>query len=241
MPAIPPGRDATSTVELFSTLARVASASRFASGGRAAPGSLCRHGQLVLQQLLEERRTRFTTMPPQPSLSGLLSLAQAQTGSPAARLRLPSSVCPPRLPGGLRDVERAILRGCCQAWLLEQTERTSHAAESGDLRPVWSLVRALDSKRRRLVPRPVLDDGDNPAPEPSRVAERTHGWALLYTEFGHRVKIGSPSFLHGGGQPTFKKFLSPSSANSRWGGDRSRLGPQRDPPWGRPELHRIFC
>ena len=69
--------------------------------------------------------------------------------------------------------------------------------------PFWSLVRALKGKRRRLLPRPVMDDAGNPATEPSRVAELMAG--LFCTEFGRRVKIDSvdefsPSVLHRRGQ-----------------------------------------
>ena len=42
---------------------------------------------------------------------------------------------------------RRACRGDYQAWLLEQTERVSNPAESGDLRPFWFLVRALKGKR----------------------------------------------------------------------------------------------
>ena len=81
---------------------------------------------------------------------------------------------------------RRASRADYQAWLLEQTDRISKAAESGDLRPFWSLVRALKGKRKRLVPRPVLDQAGNPATDPSRIAELMA--ELFCTEFGHRVK-----------------------------------------------------
>ena len=69
--------------------------------------------------------------------------------------------------------------------------------------PFWSLVRALEGKRRRSVPRPALDSAGVPAAEPSRVAELMG--ELFCTEFGHRVKIHSlddigPSSLHRGDQ-----------------------------------------
>ena len=76
-----------------------------------------------------------------------------------------------------------------QAWLLAQTEKISSAAESGDERPFWSLVRALKGKRKRLVSRPVVDSAGVPATEPSRVAELME--ELFCTEFGHSVKIDS--------------------------------------------------
>ena len=47
---------------------------------------------------------------------------------------------------------RRACRADYQAWLLAQTEKISSAAESGDLRPFWSLVRALKGKRKRLGP-----------------------------------------------------------------------------------------
>ena len=97
---------------------------------------------------------------------------------------------------------RRACRADYQAWLLEQTERISSAAESGDLRSFWSLVRALMGKRRRLVPRPVLESAGAPATEPSRAAELMG--KLFCTEFG-LVKIDSlddfgPCSLHPGGQ-----------------------------------------
>ena len=82
---------------------------------------------------------------------------------------------------------RRASRADYQAWLLEQTDRISKAAESGDLRPFWSLVRALKGKRKRLVSRPVLDRAGNPATDPPRIAELMA--KLFCTEFGHRVMI----------------------------------------------------
>ena len=81
---------------------------------------------------------------------------------------------------------RRASRADYQAWLLEQTDRISKTAESGDLRPFWSLVCALEGKRKRLVPRPMMDQAGNPATDPSRIAELMA--ELFCTEFGHRVK-----------------------------------------------------
>ena len=143
-------------------------------------------------------------MPPQPSLPGILSLAEAQTGSSITRLRLPSQNYRVAFAMWKEWYFGASARRACrpdyQAWLLEQTES---AAESGDSRPFWSLVRALKGKRRRLVPRPVLDSAGVSATELSRVAELMG--ELFCTEFGHRVKIQSlddfgPSSLHPGDQ-----------------------------------------
>ena len=78
-----------------------------------------------------------------------------------------------------------------QAWLLDQTERISEAAESDDLRPFWSSVRALQGERKRLVPPPVFDEAGNPATEPHQVAEIMA--KQFCTEFGHLVKQGDVS------------------------------------------------
>ena len=48
------------------------------------------------------------------------------------------------------------------------------------------MVRALKGKRKRLVPRPMLDQAGNPATDPSQIAELMA--ELFCTEFGHRVK-----------------------------------------------------
>ena len=133
---------------------------------------------------------------------------------------------------------RRASRADYQAWLLEQTDRISKAAESGDLRPFWSLVRALKGKRKRLVSRPVLDPAGNPATDPSRIAELMA--ELFCTEFGHWVKIdqckdvGLLRAFHGNqshsGAPTVDNVqlaLEPLCSQLKMGeGNRSGLHPQ---------------
>ena len=108
------------------------------------------------------------------------------TNSPTPwRTRVASDVQPPAqdcTTMAHHSANDSALLGRRQAWLLEQTERISEAAESADLRPFWSLVCALQEKRKRLVPRPVRDDAGHPA--------RDHAEAFFCFEFGHRVKQG---------------------------------------------------
>ena len=59
----------------------------------------------------------------------------------------------------------------CQAWLLEQTERISEAAESADLRPFWSFWSRAQSGMTRAALPEIMPK-------------------LFCTEFGHRVKQG---------------------------------------------------
>ena len=198
VPAIPPSYDAAYAVDLFSKLARVVLASfapRFAPGPRRP--WITEQTWTILKQLLEARRTLFAEK--RQSRRRLLCL----TFSAWRRHRLDhrlrtfdychqSTLSDYRAAWAMWNerffgaAARRASREDYQTWLVEQTDRISKAAESGDLRPFWSLVRTLKGKRRRLVSRPVLDQAGNPATDPSRIAELMA--ELFCTEFGHRVK-----------------------------------------------------
>ena len=132
--------------------------------GRADRGLLSRHGRFCSSFLRRDARA----LPQYDDAAAVFSVWPSQLGTGDHRLHF-----------AMWHERHFACRADCQPWLLQQTERISNAAESGDLRPFWSLFRALQGKRRRLVPRPVLDDAGNPATEPSRVAELMAG-ALLY-------------------------------------------------------------
>ena len=121
---------------------------------------------------------------------------------------------------------RRASRADYQTWLVEQTDRISKAAESGDLRPFWSLVRTLKGKRRRLVSRPVLDQAGNPATDPSRIAELMAELFVPSSVTGSRltsVRMLVCFARFTGINPAlvslwqmFKRSWSPCVVNSRW-------------------------
>ena len=89
-------------------------------------------------------------------------------------------------------MERAIIRGFCQACLPCGLPSLAYGADGEDLKRggIWRfealLVFWFEHSRAR---EPVVDSAGVPATEPSRVAELKG--ELFCTEFGHRVKIDS--------------------------------------------------
>ena len=222
VPAIPPGYDAAYAVDLFSKLARVVLASfapRFAPGPRRP--WITEQTWTILKQLLEARRTRFAEMRQGRRRLLCLTFSAWRRHRLDHRLRTfdychQSTLSDYRAAWAMWNerffgaAARRASRADYQTWLVEQTDRISKAAESGDLRPFWSLVRTLKGKRRRLVSRPVLDQAGNPATDPSRIAELMA--ELFCTEFGQRVKTDLVSPL----LQMFKRSWSPCVVNSRW-------------------------
>ena len=117
----------------------------------------------ILQQLLEARRTRFATV--RRCRRSLLRLVFSAWHRHRQDHRL--RACDYHQQCALFDYrvafamwnERyfgAFARRACrtdyQAWLLAQTEKISSAAESGDLGPFWSLVRALKRQEKTTGP-----------------------------------------------------------------------------------------
>ena len=251
VPAILPKPDDATAVELFSTLARNVLGS-FAFSFR--PGFrrpwITEQTWAILQQLLEARRTRLATI--RWCRRSLLCLAFSAWHRHKQDHRL--RACDYHHQCALFDYRvafatwneryfgvaaRRACRADYQAWLLEQTERISawsvrSSARGGD----WS--HDLCWLTRVTLPRNCLESLSSWRNSSVRSLATGSRSAALTTS-AHFLFIAEVLSRRGPCRGRRLRSIGASHRSTQDGeGDRSRLCPQRDPPWRCPEHFRDF-